>query len=189
MSSRKHLIHKASFKASTSFCFAETLVNYRATVKLEPLGLINTWLDDFRVAYTILQAVQVATSLNYSLIHLAKQLGSIGEEEKLEHRIACWSDLIAPYLSRPQPGVDQMYYGGSGEDFVASGAFHDPDPIVEFDDDQKAIYDLSINLEDGSIMMRFGWVAWMLAPSEAEWLAEQMWTAAFLAAKRQGISK
>lgn len=184
MSSSKHLNPKDSFGISTSFNFPEGLEEYRATVKLEASGLINTWFDDFRVAYTLIQAVQVATSLSYSLIHLAKHRRSIEEEQNLVHRVACWSDLIAPYMSKPQPGSDQMYWGGSGADFVASGTFHDPDPIVEFGDDKEAIYDFSISIEGGSVTMRFGWVAWTLSPSEAEWLAEQMWVATFLAARQ-----
>jgi len=184
MSSSKRRNPKFSFDASTAFNFPEGLEEYRAMVKLEPAGLINTWLDDFRVAYTLTQAVQVATSLSYSLIHLAKHRHSIEEEQKFAHRVACWSDLIAPYMSKPQPGSDQMYWGGSGADFVASGAFHDPDPIVEFGDDKEAIYDFAISLEGGSVTMRFGWVAWTLSLSEAEWLTEQMWSATFLAAQQ-----
>ena len=157
MSSSKHRNPKVSFETSTSFHFPEGLEQYLAIVKLETSGLINTWLDDFRVAYTFVQAAQVATSLSYSLIHLAKQRRSFEEEQKLAHRVACWSDLVAPYMQKRQPGSDQMYSGGSGEHFVASGAFHDPDPIVEFGDDKEAIYDLVISIEGGSITMRFGW--------------------------------
>jgi len=184
MSSSKHRNPKVSFEASTSFNFPEGLEEYRATVKLEASGLINTWFDDFRVAYTLIQAVQVATSLSYSLIHLAKHKHFIEEEQKIARRVACWSDLVAPYMPKPQPGSNQMYWGGSGADFVANGAFHDPDPIVEFGDDKEAIYDFAISLEGGCVTTRFGWVAWTLSPSEAEWLAEQMWTATFLAAQQ-----
>lgn len=73
MSSSKHRNPNVSFEKSTSFHFPEGLEEYRATVKLEASGLINTWFDDFRVAYTLIQAVQVATGLSYSLIHLAKR--------------------------------------------------------------------------------------------------------------------
>lgn len=150
---------EVSFKASTFFSFPEVPEDYRATVKLERSGLINTWLHDFRVAYTLPQAVQVATSLSHALIHLAKQ-----QRTKLDNRLACWSNLIAPYMPRPQPGGAQMFLSVSGDDFIAHGAFHDPDPIVEFDDDKEAIYDLAILLQDGAITMKFGWVAWMLTP-------------------------
>lgn len=184
MSSSKHHNPKVSFETSTSFNFPEGLEDYRATVKLESSGLINTWFDDFRVAYTLTQAVQVATSLSYSLIHMAKHRPSFEEEHKLAHRVACWSDLIAPYMSKPQPGSDQIYCGGSGADFVASGAFHDPDPIVQFCNENDAIYDFAISLEGGSVTMRFGMVVWMLSPSEAEWLAEQVWAATLLAAQQ-----
>jgi hypothetical protein len=60
-------------------------------------------------------------------------------------------------MQKLQSGSDQMHSGGSGEHFVASGAFHDPDLIVEFGDDKEAIYDFAISLEGGSVTMRFGW--------------------------------
>lgn len=104
-------------------------------------------------------------------------------QRKLEHRIACWSGLIAPYMSEPKSGIDEMYSDMSGEKFIGYGTFHDPDPIFVFEDAKDAAYDLTIMLEEGVVIMKFGWVAWMLDPSEAEWLADQLWTAAFLAAK------
>lgn len=173
-----------SFKASTFFCFPEVPEDYRASVKLERSGLINTWLHDFRVAYTLTQAVQVATSLSHALIHLAKQQRTVEMKRKLDNRLACWGNLIAPYIPSSQPDGDQMYLSVSGEDFVAHGAFHDPDPIVEFEDAKEAIYDLAILLQDGAITMKFGWVEWVFSPAEAEWLADQLWTAAYLAAKQ-----
>lgn len=173
-----------SFKASTFFRFPEVPEDYRATVKLERSGLINTWLDDFRVAYTLTQAVQVATSLSRALIHLAKQRLAVEMKYEIDNRLACWSNLVAPYMPRPQLGGDQMFLSVSGDDFIAHGAFYDPDPIVKFDNAQEAIYDLAILLQDGAITMKFGWVAWILSPAEAEWLAEQIWTAALLAAKQ-----
>ncbi|CAI8974883.1 hypothetical protein [Pseudomonas soli] len=172
-----------SFKASTFFRFPEVPEDYRATVKLERSGLINTWLHDFRVAYTLTQGVQVATSLSHALIHLAKQRRNVEMKRKLDNRLACWSNLVAPYIPSFQPDGDQMFCSLSGDDFIARGAFHDPDPIVEFDDDKEAIYDLAILLQGGAITMKFGWVAWILTPAEAEWLADQLWTAAYLAAK------
>lgn len=123
--------------------------------------------------------------MSYSLIHLAKQRRSIEAERKLEHRIACWSGLIAPYLSEPKSGIDEMYSDVSGEKYIGYGTFRDPDPIFEFDDVKDAAYDLEIMLDDGVVTMKFGWVAWMLDPSEAEWLADQLWAAAFLAAKQK----
>lgn len=172
------------FKASTFFSFPEVPEDYRATVKLERSGLIDTWLHDFRVAYTLTQAVQVATSLSHALIHLAKQRRTVEMKRKLDNRLACWSNLIAPYMPSPQPDGDQMFLGVSGDDFIAHGAFHDPDPLVKFDDGKEAIYDLAILLQDGAVTIKFGWVAWMLTPAETEWLADQLWTAAYLAAKQ-----
>ncbi|MEN5141146.1 hypothetical protein [Pseudomonas juntendi] len=81
-----------------------------------------------------------------------------------------------------------MFLRVSGDDFIAHGAFHDPDPIVEFDDEKEAIYDLAILLQNGSVTMKFGWVAWILNSAEAEWLADQLWAAAFLAAKQAKVS-
>lgn len=178
-----------SFRASTFFDFPEVPEDYRATVKLERSGLILTWLHDFRVAYTLNQAVQVATCLSLALVHLARQRRSVGMMRKLDNRLGCWSNLIAPYMSKPQSGSDQMFLDESGEDFIAHGAFHDPDPIFEFDDAKEAIYDLAILLQDGAITMKFGWVAWILKPAEAEWLAEQIWTAALLAAKQPSYTR
>lgn len=189
MTSSKSRKSSFSFTAVKSFNFPGGLESYSAAVKLESSGLVNTWLHDFRVAYTLIQAVQVATSLSYSLIHLAKQRRSIEAERKLEHRIACWSGLIAPYLSEPKSSIDEMYSDMSGEKYIGYGTFRDPDPILEFDDVKDAAYDLEIMLDDGVVTMKFGWVAWMLDPSEAEWLADQLWTAAFLAAKQaKGMS-
>jgi len=39
-----------------------------------------------------------------------------------------------------------------------------------------------------AIMLKFGWVAWIFTPNEAEWLADQLWTVAFLAAKQAAYS-
>lgn len=51
-----------------------------------------------------------------------------------------------------------------------------------------AIYDLNISPYCESIMLKFGWVEWVLSPAEAEWLADQLWIEAYLAAKQAKVS-
>ncbi|HEK0905491.1 MULTISPECIES: hypothetical protein [Pseudomonas] len=83
MTSSKPRKSSFSFKAEKFFTFTGGLEEYEAAVKLEASGLINTWLHDFRVGYTLPQAVQVATDLSYSLVHLADQRHSVDAERKL----------------------------------------------------------------------------------------------------------
>ena len=83
MTSSKPRTSDLSFKALRSFNFPGGLENYTAAVERELSGLINTWLHDFRVGYTLPQAVQVATDLSYSLVHLADQRHSVDAERKL----------------------------------------------------------------------------------------------------------
>lgn len=62
MTSSKSRKSSFSFTAVKSFNFPGGLESYNAAVKLESSGLVNTWLHDFRGAYTLIQAVQVATT-------------------------------------------------------------------------------------------------------------------------------
>lgn len=103
---------------------------------------------------------------------------------KVYDTIGFWTQLIMPHLTTPQVGVDKIHCQGDGADFVAIGALKDPDPVVHFEDKTQAIYDLSIRPYKDAIMLKFGWVVWIFTPNEAEWLADQLWTAAFLAAKQ-----
>ncbi|EPA96847.1 hypothetical protein PG5_27760 [Pseudomonas sp. G5(2012)] len=63
------------------------------------------------------------------------------------------------------------------------GALLDPEPMVEFGDGEEPIYEFQIRLDGQYVIMSFGWVSWSLRRSEAQWLAEQLWTAVFLATK------
>ncbi|MNC60742.1 hypothetical protein D3C75_1106400 [compost metagenome] len=71
----------------------------------------------------------------------------------------------------------------TGRQFLIVGTLLDPDPAVEFEEGVEPYYDLKIGLEGQYIYLSFGWVRWMFTTSEAEWLAEQLLTAAFLATK------
>ncbi|MNG27502.1 hypothetical protein D3C84_1126280 [compost metagenome] len=71
----------------------------------------------------------------------------------------------------------------TGRNFLITGALLDPEPLVEFKDGEEPIYDFQIRLEGQDVLMCFGWVGWSLSRSEAQWLAEQLWTAVFLATK------
>ncbi|AMM03024.1 conserved protein of unknown function [Pseudomonas putida KT2440] len=184
MTSSKHCRPRVKFKAASAFRFPNTDESYRATVRLESSGLMNTWLHDFRVAYTPLQANLVAASLIQSIIHLIVPKGQDERSTELNDRVGIWTKLIVPSMPKSQIGTDDIQWRGFGEAFVASGAFLDPDPAVGFKDEAGAIYDLTIRPYGESIMLKFGWVEWVLSPAEAEWLADQLWTAAHLAAKQ-----
>ena len=45
-----------------------------------------------------------------------------------------------------------MLWGRSGADFVASAAFHDPDPIVEFGDDTRFVSENLERISDFSLL-------------------------------------
>ncbi|MDH4848007.1 hypothetical protein E8E71_30300 [Pseudomonas sp. BN605] len=184
MTSSKHHRPRVKFKAALAFRFPNTDESYRTTVKLEGSGLINTWLLDFRVAYTPLQAHLIAASLIQSIIHLILPKGLDDRSTELNDRVGIWTTLIVPSMPKSKIGAEEIQWRGFGEAFVASGAFLDPEPAVEFKDKEKAIYDLTVRPCGESIMLKFGWVEWVLSPAEAEWLADQLWTAAFLAAKQ-----
>ncbi|WP_145255581.1 hypothetical protein [Pseudomonas sp. DE0157] len=91
-------------------------------------------------------------------------------------------------MPKSQIGIDEIQWVGFGEAFVASGALLDPDPVVEFKEEAVAIYDMNIRPYGELIMLKFGWVEWVLSPAEAEWLADQLWIAAHLAAKQAKVS-
>lgn len=69
------------------------------------------------------------------------------------------------------------------KEFIIAGTLLDPESIVKLEDGEEPYYDLQIGVEGQYIHLSFGWVRWMFTSSEAEWLAEQLLTAAFLATK------
>lgn len=180
----------ARFEATSAFNFPDAEESYKTSVSLTSTGLIDTWFDGFRTTYTPYQAHQIAAGLLRAVMNLRLSLTNAYDRNsvKVYDTIGFWTQLIMPHLPKTQVGVDKIHSQGDGADFVAIGTLRDPAPVVHFADEAQAIYDLSIRPYEGSIMLQFGWVAWMLSPAEAEWLADQLWTAAFLAAKLPGDS-
>lgn len=176
----------ALFEAASAFNFPETGESYKASVSLTSTGLIDTWLHDFRAVYTPYQAHQIAAGLVRAIMNLRLSLTNAYDRNsmKVYDTIGFWTRLIMPNLSMPQDGIDKIHMEGDGSAFFAIGTLRDPDPVVDFKDEADATYDLTIRPYEQSIMLQFGWVAWMLSPAEADWLADQLWTAAFLAAKQ-----
>ncbi|HGY2302136.1 TPA: hypothetical protein ACNV18_005586 [Pseudomonas putida] len=175
----------ATFCATSTFRFLDTGETYVAAVSLKDNGLLEALLHDFRVDFTPYQAHQVAASLIQAIGHLGVSLTNSYERKTLDllDSIGQWTQLILPNLPAPEAGTAELRHQGFGPAFFASGVFQDPAPQVAFQDESQAIYDISIMPHKDAIMLKFGWVAWIFNPVEAEWLADQLWTAAFLAAK------
>lgn len=176
----------ALFEATSAFNFPGTDESYKTSVSLTSTGLIDTWFDGFRTTYTPYQAHQIAAGLLRAVMNLRLSLTNAYDRNsvKVYDTIGFWTQLIMPHLTTPQVGIDKIHCQGDGADFVAIGTLKDPDPAVHFEDKTQAIYDLSIRPYKDAIMLKFGWVGWIFTPNEAEWLADQLWTAAFLAAKQ-----
>ena len=186
MTNRQCCNSTTSFIATSTFEFFDTAETYSASVSLKDTGLVEALLHDFRVAFTPYQAHQVAACLIQAIGHLGVLLTNSYDRNtlKLLDSIGIWTQLIVINRSIPKPGSDKLDDQGFGPNYVASGRFQDPDPSVTFVDERQAVYDVSIRPHKDAIMLKFGWVAWIFNPVEAEWLAHQLWTAAFLAAKR-----
>ncbi|AYN16821.1 hypothetical protein CHR29_17395 [Pseudomonas monteilii] len=129
-------------------------------MSLTSAGLIDTWLHDFRLAYTPCQAHQIAASLVQAVINLRLSMTNSYDlnSAKVYDTIDFWTQLIMPHLSKPQAGIDKIHSQGHGVDFVAVGTLRDPDPVVRFADEAQAIYDLSMRPYENLIMLQFGWV-------------------------------
>ncbi|MFR0675496.1 hypothetical protein ACLUUI_16195 [Enterobacterales bacterium AW_CKDN230030176-1A_HGKHYDSX7] len=175
-----------SFISTSNFKFLDTAETYGAAVSLKGNGLVEALLHDFRVAFTPYQAHQVAACLIQAIGHLGVSLTNSYESNTLDllESIGQWTQLILPNLPAPGAGTAELRHQGFGPAFVATGVFQDPVPQVAFVDESQAIYDISIMPHKDAIMLKFGWVAWIITPTESEWLADQLWTAAFLAAKQ-----
>ncbi|MBK4992464.1 hypothetical protein IAE39_000638 [Pseudomonas sp. S37] len=176
----------ASFIATSTFEFLDTAETYSASVSFRSTGLVEALLHDFRVAFTPYQAHQVAACLIQAIGHLGVSLTNSYERKTLNllDSIGQWTQLILPNLPAPEAGTAELRHQGFGPAFVASGVFRDPAPQVAFEDESQAIYDISVMPHKDAIMLKFGWVGWIFTPNEAEWLADQLWTAALLAAKQ-----
>lgn len=188
MASRKLLQPSNSFKAPSNFYVSGTSETFPVTLRLMESGLIDTWFNGLRVAYTPHQAHLVASSLVHALVHLSVSLtgGCSKEAKKLHDSVSLWAELIIPSLRHSQDAADPITHEGHGAHFVARGALENPDPSpdFEFSDEAQSTYDLLIRPHEASVRLKFSYVKWLLSPAEAEWLANQLWVAAFLAAKQ-----
>jgi hypothetical protein len=184
MNGNKRLKSRLTFKSSETFSFLRTDEHYRTTVKLTASQLVRVRLHDFNASFTTLQARNVGLGLIEAVINSCDQDGNKSDKPKSKMNFEFWSALIqrnVPFRSTEQSDFLQILK--TGGEFLMVGTLLDPDPAVEFEDGEEPYYDLKIGLEGQQIYLSFGWVRWMFATSEAEWLAEQLLTAAFLATK------
>lgn len=184
MSSNKRLKSRLTFKSSQTFKFPEIDEYFRTTVKLTASQLVRVRLYDFDVSFTSLQACDVGLGLIEAVINSGGHDENKSGKPEPQSNLEFWSTLIKPnesFGSIEQSGSLQVLR--TGGNFLAVGTLLDPDPPVEFEDGEEPYYDLQIGLEGQYIHLSFGWVRWMFTSSEAEWLAEQLLTAAFLATK------
>ncbi|VVQ23561.1 hypothetical protein [Pseudomonas fluorescens] len=184
MSRKKRSKSRLSFKASETFSFPGTDEHFRTTVKLTTSRLVRVRLHDFNVSFTSHQAREVGLGLIEAVIKSCGQDERKLEESKLKTTIEFWRSFIErnePFGSPEK--ADLLQVVKTGTEFHIGGTLLDPDPIVEFEDDEEPYYDLYIELDGRYIHMNFGWVRWSFINTEAEWLAEQLLTAVFLATK------
>jgi hypothetical protein len=184
MSRNKRLKSSLTFKSSETFMFPGTDEDFRATVKLTASQLVRVRLHDFNTSFTSLQARNVGLGLIEAIINSCDQDGNKSDKPKSKMNFEFWSALIqrnVPFRSTEQSGFLQILK--TEREFLIAGTLLDPEPNVEFEGGEEPYYDLQIGLEGQYIYLSFGWVRWMFTACEAEWLAEQLLTAAFLATK------
>ncbi|MDP9690626.1 MULTISPECIES: hypothetical protein [unclassified Pseudomonas] len=184
MSDNDRLKSRITFKSSEFFTFPETDEHYRATVKLTPSRLIRVTLSDFKASFTTQQVYEIATGLINAVISSFDHNHSKPDKSKVQSAHDHWTALILrhnPFGSHQTS--DLLHVVSTGRNFLMEGALLDPEPMVEFGDGEEPIYEFQIRLDGQYVIMSFGWVSWSLRRSEAQWLAEQLWTAVFLATK------
>ncbi|MNQ87557.1 hypothetical protein D3C85_1027860 [compost metagenome] len=184
MSGNKRLKPSLTFKSSETFMFPGTDEDFRATVKLTASQIVRVRLHDFNASFTSLQAHNVGLGLIEAVINSCDQDGDVLDKSKYQINLGFWNALIernGPLGETEQSDLLQVLR--TGRQFLIVGTLLDPDPAVEFEEGVEPYYDLKIGLEGQYIYLSFGWVRWMFTTSEAEWLAEQLLTAAFLATK------
>ncbi|MEJ8862177.1 hypothetical protein [Pseudomonas jessenii] len=184
MSDNDRLKSRLNFKSSEFFSFPGTDEHYRATVKLTQSRLIRVTLHDFKACFTIQQAYEIASGLIRAVLNSVDHNHSKLDKSDIQSAHDHWAALIErhdPFGS--QETSDLLKVMMAGRNFLITGALLDPEPMVEFRDGEEPIYDFQIRLDGQYVLMCFGWVGWSLSRSEAQWLAEQLWTAVFLATK------
>ncbi len=191
MSDNNRLKSRLTFKSSQFFTFPGADEHYRAMVKLTPSRLIRVILGDFKASFTTRQAYEVASGLIKAVLNSFDHNHPKSDKSNIQTTHDNWAALIERHESSgPQEASDLLQVVSIGRNFLMEGALFDPEPEVEFKGGEEPIYDFQIRLDDQYVLMRFGWVGWSLSRSEAQWLAEQLWTAVFLATKpSRAISK
>jgi hypothetical protein len=191
MSDNNRLKSRLTFKSSEVFSFPGTDEHFRATVKLTPSRIIHLVLHDFKACFTTRQAYEVASGLIKAVLNSFDHNHPKSDKSNIQTTHDNWAALIERHESSgSQEASDLLQVVSIGRNFLMEGALFDPEPEVEFKGGEEPIYDFQIRLDDQCVLMRFGWVGWSLSRSEAQWLAEQLWTAVFLATKpSRAISK
>ena len=191
MGSNKRLKSSLTFKSSETFMIPGTNEDFRTTVKLTASQLVRVRLHDFNVSFTSLQAHDVGLGLIEAIINTNDHDESESDKSKHQTSLEFWRALIQRNETFGSPEQsDLLQIVSTGREFLIVGTLLDPEPIIEFEDDEEPYYDLQIGLEGQYIYLSFGWVRWNFTTSEVEWLAEQLLTAAFLATKSaRGISR
>lgn len=191
MSDNYRLKSRLTFKASEIFSFPGTDEHYPATVKLTPSRIIRVVLDDFKASFTTQQAYEIASGLIKAVLNSLDHNHPKSDKSNIQTTHDHWAVLIERReWFESQEASDLLSVVMAGRNFLITGALLDPEPMVEFKGGEEPIYDFQIRLEGQYVLMCFGWVGWSLSRSEAQWLAEQLWTAVFLATKPgPGISK
>ncbi|WKL52385.1 hypothetical protein Q1W70_23590 [Pseudomonas kielensis] len=184
MSDNDRLKSRLTFKSSEFFTFQGTDEQYLARVKLTPSRLIRVTLHDFKACFTTRQAYEIASGLIKAVINSFDHNHPKPDKSNIQTAHDHWTALIErhdPFGSQETSDLLQLVM--TGRRFLIEGALLDPEPMVEFKDGEEPIHDFQIRLEGQYVLMCFGWVGWRLSRSEAQWLAEQLWTAVFLATK------
>ncbi|VVP60668.1 hypothetical protein PS874_06079 [Pseudomonas fluorescens] len=184
MSNNDRLKSRLTFNSSEFFSFKETDEHFRATVKLTTSRLIRVTLHDFKAFFTTRQAYEIASGLINAVINSFEHNHPKSEKSNVQSIHDYWTAFIERNESfESQENSDLLQVVMTGRKFLIEGALLDPEPPVEFKDGEEPIYDFQIGLDGQYVFMCFGWVRWRLSRSEAQWLAEQLWTAVFLATK------
>ncbi|WP_447802019.1 hypothetical protein [Pseudomonas serbica] len=191
MSDNDRLKSRLTFKSSELFTFPGTDEHYRAAVKLTSSRLIRVALHDFKACFTTRQAYEIASGLIKAVLNSLDHNHPKSDKSNIQTTHDHWAVLIERReWFESQEASDLLRVVMTGRNFLITGALLDPEPMVEFKGGEEPIYDFQIRLEGQYVLMCFGWVGWSLSRSEAQWLAEQLWTAVFLATKPgPGISK
>jgi hypothetical protein len=184
MSDNDRLKSRLTFKATEFFTFSGTDEHYRAAVKLTSSRLIRVTLHDFKACFTTRQAYEVASGLIKAVINSFDQNHPKSEKSNVQTTHDQWTAVIERNESfGTQEKSELLQVVMTGRKFLIAGALLDPEPPAQFKVGEEPIYDFQIGLDGECVFMRFGWVRWRLSRSEAQWLAEQLWTAVFLATK------